>query len=226
MLGANGLRQGFPAAPQGAQGSSDDQASQANVAGLDVPGLMRAGRKPRKSRARVPPITPEERSEINRRNATRHGNYTPDRRLTYELCEALVKKYRREQRDLDKRGQDWRGVYPRPPLEELCVEWRDDPTAMTDWLLVHVGPRRSRNQELLRHNDDEPWSPANVKAWAYKPRTLRKRALREARQRDPISLLRDCACDERGQEACAAASPPCDWLRASATTALWLDDGD
>jgi hypothetical protein len=223
VLGADSAVQGPSGDPKGARGLGHDQASQGNVAGLDVPALLSAGRRPRRSRARFPPLTPEERSEINRRNATKHGNYTAGRRLTYELCERLVRMYHRQQDDLDRSGQDWREVYRRPPLEELCEEWRDDPWAMARYVLATHGPRTSRSQSLARVSDDEPWSPVNVEGYRLTARGKRKRDQRAAARRDPVGMLRGCVCDERAQEVCATSPHPCSWATAVSQSAPWLD---
>jgi hypothetical protein len=214
VLAREGGTQPANGSMKGAQGSGNDQASRSNVEGQP----LKPTRKPRKSRARQPTLTPQERREINRANATKHGDYAADRRLTSDAIRGVVKGYHYQQRDLVKRGHDWRDVYPRPPLEELCEEWRDNWQAMAAYVIAHHGLKPSRNHLLKRIREDEPWAPGNVAAWELRPPTLRKAAAR-----DPLSALCQCVCGDHEQEACATSAHPCPWVTASRAAALWLE---
>lgn len=226
VSGREGGSQAATGSARGALGRSDDQASQGHVEGQPIKPV----RKPRKSRARYPPITPEERSAINAANATKHGRYVAQRRLTAQTIEALCERYHQQQHDLDKRGESWQGRYRRPPSEELCEAWREDSDAMTAWVIERYGYRPSRNHLLRRTREDEPWNPDNVTGWVLAPPRTRKDVVRARAKADPVGTmlgkLLDCACDHRAQAACARSTRPCAWAEASRQSAPWLDAPD
>lgn len=179
-------------------------------------------RKSRKSRARWPPLTPEERSEQKRRNATTHGRFAAPVKLTSEAARTIVRGYHQQDAWLRSDGLDWRDYFDRPPLEELAPEWRDW-AVMADWLIANRQLRSHVNQRLQRTDDGRPWSPDNIpdEPWMYGPPHTTKSKLRAALLRDPVTPLRDCLCDHRAQAACAASSRPCDWAVAARDDAPW-----
>ncbi len=212
MSAADGGVHGLPASAKGGGGLGDDQASQGNVEGQ---ALAKPGRKSRKSRARVPPLTPEERSEINRRNATKHGRYVAEQRMTVELCERLNARYWYQQRWLDRHGVDWRDLGPRPPEEEVCEEWRNDSLAWARWIIATFGPRISYRQRLKRIDERQPWAPGNVAGWQWDPPATTKAQQRWSARTGPLDALRGCVCDDRAQEICASSGSPCEWAEAA-----------
>lgn len=173
-------------------------------------------RKKRKSRARFPPITPEERSAINAANATKNGLYSAERKLTQELIESLLAYYG---------GKSRRDAPPHRGIEaEVCPQWRSDAVAMADYVIEHHGFRVSRNQKLRRVDDALPWAPGNVKGWEYTAPQPRRRAKRAARLLQTVTP--DCLCDHRAQAACARLPRPCDWAAATRGEPSWEPPAD
>lgn len=177
-------------------------------------------RKKRKSRARVPPLTPAERSAINAANARKDGRYNADRRLTQELVEALLAYYWWEN-SKSRRESDppHRGIEA-----EVCPEWRSDAVAMTDYVIEHHGHRVSRNQKLRKLDDLVWWAPGNTSGYEYvapKPRRRTRRAARLLGQVDP-----DCLCNPGQQASCARSLQPCDWAAANRDDAPWEQPPD
>jgi hypothetical protein len=167
----------------------------------------------RKSRARVPPITPEERSAINAANARKDGRYAADRRLTQEHAESIIRRCERIASDLADIGEA-------PPLAEtVCPAWRSDAVAMTDHVIQRFGARTSRNQKLTRIDDALPWAPDNLTGWLLMEPKLRRRSAPRARY--DLEALLDCACDHRAQATCARSARPCDWALARRDDAPW-----
>lgn len=180
------------------------------------------GRKPRKSRARNPPITAAERSAINAANATKHGKYAAERVLTVELCQSIVASIAEEQHEFEKLPEDEQLLHP-GPRERICPAWYDDPLVMADYVIAAYGYRVSRNQRLRRHSDRYPWEPGNIAGYEYgPPRATAARRLAAGRSADPGKLL-DCLCDHRQQEACATSASPCNWALAVRDDAPWFE---
>lgn len=169
----------------------------------------------------VPGSPRRTRSDVNTANATKHGYYSREKKLTTRLIEALVANYYKQQRWLEGEGLSWVGWFERPPLEELCEGWREDMRAFVDYVIEHHGARTSRNQYLVRRDDSQPWSPENVLGWELRPPKINKRQRRVALARDPLGALLDCACDHRAQSACARSARPCDWAAAARDEVPW-----
>lgn len=178
-------------------------------------------RQPRKSRARVPPLTAEERSKINSENATKHGRFAAERLLTVELCQSIVRKYAEQQTEYEKQPEIDR--IRRAPREEVHPAWYEDEHLMADYVIAAYGYRVSRNQRLRRLSDRYPWEPGNIAGYEYgPPRATAARRLAAGRSADPGKLL-DCLCDHRQQEACATSRSPCAWSAAMRDTAPWFE---
>jgi hypothetical protein len=217
-LEAEGGTQGPPALLRGALGSGDDQVSRRHVEGQP----FKPGRKPRKSRARIPPLTAAERSEINATNATKTGKYAAERVLTVELCQSIVAKIAEEQAAYEQLPGDEQ-MLRRPPREQIHPAWYEDPHVMADFLIAAFGPRVSRNQRLRRVHETYPWEPGNVSGYKYgPPRSTAAKRRADARRTDTAKLL-DCLCDHRQQERCVTARSHCDWAAASADEAPWFE---
>lgn len=166
---------------------------------------------PRKSRARVPPLTAAERSAINAANATKHGRYGSEIKLTSELIEALLALYHRDGQQNGHRGLD----------AEVCPEWQHDAAAWADYVVKEHGPRKARTQVLVRRDERLPWGPGNVKGWEYQAKPMRKKARRIAIALDPVAPLLDCLCDHRAQDTCSRSSRPCSWVIMARENAPW-----
>jgi hypothetical protein len=147
-------------------------------------------------------ITPDDRSKINKANATKHGLYAPELRATTELCRSIV----RSQGD-------------------VCDEWRTWPVpiAFTRYVLERFGPRPSRNHDLAKIDGGKDWQPGNVAGWELRPPRMRRRARKAAELRDPTGPWLDCCCDHRAQLACSRSSRPCDWAVVSRDLAPWFE---
>ncbi len=166
---------------------------------------------------------PSIRSEINALNATKHGMYSKEKKLTTELCESLVRSYLALQGPLGTDEAVYSASFAGEPLGQLCPEWRFDAWAMAEYVIARFGARVSRNQKLVRTDETKPWAPDNIAGWYYKTPKLRKRDLRLARLNNPVELLLDCACDHIRQETCAHSPRPCDWAAASREAAPWAE---
>lgn len=158
------------------------------------------------------PPAKEPRSVVNARNATTHGYYGKEKRLTTELIESLMKK------------SYYDSLYGGPEL--ICAEWCEDSHAFVDYVIAKHGPRLSRNQKLERVDESRKFAPGNTRGWMYHSPTMRKAQLRRARLDQPVALLLDCACDHVRQEQCARSRNPCAWAEASRADAPWAEQAE
>jgi hypothetical protein len=152
--------------------------------------------------------SPEDRSKINKINATRHGLYGAELKLTTELVRALQKHYA-----------------VRRAYDEICEDWWDL-GEFVRYVVAHFGVRTATTQYLTRVDESEPWQPGNVAGWVYRQKRMRRRARRLSVRCDPVTPLLDCACDHRAQEVCVSSSRPCHWAVAARDQAPWWEPPD